>query len=54
MVYLIAQSILLGLIIMMVRAWNADVASLTYLGSWLGAVVGGLIGIVLGSKKPSP
>ncbi|MFD7529828.1 MULTISPECIES: hypothetical protein [unclassified Streptomyces] len=54
LVYLIAQSILLGLITMIVRAWNADVTSLAYLGSWLGAVVGGLIGIVLGSKRPSP
>ncbi|MFF3786945.1 hypothetical protein [Streptomyces sp. NPDC001933] len=54
LVYLIAQSILLGLVIMIVRAWNADAASLAYLGPWLGAAVGGLIGITLGSKRPSP
>ncbi|MEV5085503.1 hypothetical protein AB0K74_44620 [Streptomyces sp. NPDC056159] len=54
LVYLIAQSILLALIIMTVRAWNADVPSLAYLGPWLGAVVGGLIGILHGSKRPSP
>lgn len=54
LVYLIAQSILLSLIIIIVRAWNADVSALAYLGPWLGAVVGGLIGIILGSKRPSP
>ncbi|MEU7018798.1 hypothetical protein [Streptomyces sp. NPDC046385] len=53
MVYLIAQLILLSLIIIIVRTWNADVASLAYLGPWLGAVVGGLIGIILGSQRPS-
>ncbi|MFF8480927.1 hypothetical protein ACGFZG_27140 [Streptomyces antibioticus] len=53
MVYLIAQMILLGLIIMIVRAWNADVPTLSYLGPWLGAVVGGLIGICIGSKRAS-
>lgn len=53
LVYLIAQLILLSLIIIIVRTWNADVASLAYLGPWLGAVVGGLIGIILGSQRPS-
>ncbi|MFI6354229.1 hypothetical protein ACIBJF_16575 [Streptomyces sp. NPDC050743] len=53
MVYLIAQLILLSLIIIIVRTWNADVASLSYLGPWLGAVVGGLIGIILGSQRSS-
>ncbi|MEV7282431.1 hypothetical protein [Streptomyces sp. NPDC093111] len=53
LLYLIAQSILLGLIIMIGRAWNADVTSLAYVGPWLGAAVGGLIGILLGSQKPS-
>ncbi|MGW1038073.1 hypothetical protein ACWD4Z_38570 [Streptomyces antibioticus] len=53
LVYLIAQLILLGLVIMIVRAWNADVPTLSYLGPWLGAVVGGLIGICIGSKRAS-
>lgn len=53
LVYLIAQSILLGLIIQIVRTWNADVSSLAYLGPWLGAAVGGLIGIIIGSQRPS-
>ncbi|MGW3245493.1 hypothetical protein [Streptomyces sp. NPDC001070] len=53
-VYLIAQAILLSLIITAVRAWNVDVPSLAYLGPWLGTVTGGLIGILLGSKRSSP
>lgn len=53
-VYLIAQSVLLSLIIVIVRAWNADVSLLACLGPWLGPVAGGLIGIILGSKRPSP
>lgn len=54
LVYLIAQTILLSLIVIIVRAWNADVSTLAYLGPWLGVVVGGLIGIILGSRRPSP
>jgi hypothetical protein len=53
LIYLIAQSILLGLIITTVRAWNVDVPSLAYVGPWLGAAAGGLTGIILGSKRPS-
>ncbi|GAA1320710.1 hypothetical protein GCM10009647_053330 [Streptomyces sanglieri] len=51
--YLIAQSILLVLIIMTVRALNADVPSLACLGPWPGAVAGGLFGILRGPRKPS-
>lgn len=52
LVYLITQSILLGLIIVIVRTCNADVPSLAYVGPWLGAVVGGLTGIIFGSQRP--
>ncbi|MEU1622033.1 hypothetical protein ABZ479_32630 [Streptomyces sp. NPDC005722] len=53
-VYLIAQAILLILIITAVRTWDVDVPALAYLGPWLGTATGGLIGIILGSKRPSP
>ncbi|MER5853216.1 hypothetical protein ABT126_41335 [Streptomyces sp. NPDC002012] len=53
LIYLIAQLVLLSLIITTVRVWNVDVPSLAYLGPWLGAATGGLIGIILGSKRPS-
>ncbi|MEV8456700.1 hypothetical protein AB0467_29180 [Streptomyces sp. NPDC052095] len=54
LVYLIAQSTLLGLIAVIVRTWIADVPALAHLGPWLGAAVGGLGGILLGSKRLSP
>ncbi|MFJ6010799.1 hypothetical protein [Streptomyces sp. NPDC092952] len=54
LVYLIAQSTLLGLIAVIVRTWITDIPALAYLGPWLGAVVGGLIGILIGSKGPPP
>ncbi|MFM9704025.1 hypothetical protein [Streptomyces galilaeus] len=53
LVYLIAQLALLGLIVGIVRFWDIDVLSLTYLIPWGATSAGGLIGIFLASKKPS-
>ncbi|MFF7211711.1 hypothetical protein ACFZAU_14435 [Streptomyces sp. NPDC008238] len=53
-VYLIAQAILLILIITAVRTWDVDVPALAYLAPWLSTATGGLIGIILGTKKSSP
>lgn len=53
LVSLFAQLVLFGVTIMIVRVWGADVPTLGCLGPWLGAVVGGLIGIHIGSKTAS-
>ncbi|MFE9404173.1 hypothetical protein ACFYNY_20725 [Streptomyces sp. NPDC006530] len=53
-VYLIAQGTLLGLIIAIVHTADADISTPAYIGPWLGAAVGGLIGILLASKRPTP
>ncbi|MER5477581.1 hypothetical protein ABT026_11490 [Streptomyces sp. NPDC002734] len=50
-VYLFAQSLLLGVTVTVVRAWDAHVSPLGYLVPWLGAAAGGLMGLVHSSRK---